>query len=450
MTNEFVKLQPQATELEELVLGAMMLEKDAVMTVLSILKAEMFYNGNYQHIYRSIEKLFYSGHPVDISTVANQLKSNGLLESVGGVHEVAQLTNRVGSAANVDYHSRIIYQKWLSREMIRISNLTIKDCYEDTTDILKLIEETAKQILFLSDIEATPNIDPSHRITKALQQIELAKKQGLITGIRTGLTDIDKITGGWQKQDLIVIAARPGAGKSALAIKFATEAAMADFPTIMFSLEMSETQIAMRELASEVRLKYSKLRKGEIDDWEQKRVIENFVNITDRKFFVDSSSKLSINILRTKLLKAISEKGIKLCIVDYLNLMEGDNNRNHSTADKISEICKELKRTAKQFNIPIILLAQLNRDVEKEGDKRPKLHHLKSSGAIEEYSDMVMLLYRPAYYQKENCDKPNSLFIDIAKHKQGATGDVEVYCEIEKNIISDLELKFVSPAKPPF
>ena len=161
MTNEFVKLQPQATELEELVLGAMMLEKDAVMTVLSILKAEMFYNGNYQHIYRSIEKLFYSGHPVDISTVANQLKSNGLLESVGGVHEVAQLTNRVGSAANVDYHSRIIYQKWLSREMIRISNLTIKDCYEDTTDILKLIEETAKQILFLSDILFTLNVGNS-------------------------------------------------------------------------------------------------------------------------------------------------------------------------------------------------------------------------------------------------------------------------------------------------
>lgn len=440
MTNTDVMLygkqQPQATELEEIVLGAMLLESESVMKVLSILKAEMFYVQKHQLIFQSVKQLFEQHKPIDIATVTEQLRFNNQLEIIGGAYEIAELTNRIGSTANVEYHSRIIYQKYLSRELIRINSAVINTTYADTVDIHELIDTTVKEIIALQDIEATPDTTPANRLNKAFEQIKLAMQtKDVVTGIKSGLYSIDRITGGWQKQDLIIVAARPGAGKSALAIHFGE---YSEVPTMMFSLEMSDTQIAMREVAMEAHLKYSKLRKGEVENNEYVFARDAGKRINERKFYIDSSSKLSISILRTKLTKAIFEKGIKLLVIDYLNLMEGEQNRNQTTADKISEICKDLKRMAKQFDIPIILLAQLNRDVEKEADKKPQLHHLKSSGAIEEYADIVLLLYRPAYYKKENCDEPNALYIDIAKHKQGGTGVVNVWCEIEKNIIKDL------------
>ena len=443
------KLQPSAVEVEKIVLGSMLLERDAVIGAISLLHPEMFYHEHHSFIFKAIKKLFAAHKPVDIETVSNQLKADATLDIIGGAYQIAELTNRIGSTANIEYHCLIIHQKWISREMIRIASKTVQLGYEDTTDIHQLVEDTAKQIISLSQIESTPDTTPATRITKAISQIQLAKSTGnVITGISSGLYVVDKIIGGWQNQDLIIIAARPGAGKSALAIHFAASAAESGSPVMMFSLEMSDTQIAMREIAMQNRLKYSRLRKGEIDEMEMSRIIKS-ESIEQRNFYVDSSSKLSIAILRTKVMKAIYDKGIKLVVIDYLNLMEGEQNRNQTTADKISEITKELKRMAKQFNIPIILLAQLNRDVEKETDKQPQLHHLKSSGAIEEYSDVVLLLYRPAYYQKEKCEKPNSLFIDIAKHKQGSTGAVEVYCEIENNIFRD-DLKMKPIQKAPF
>lgn len=429
------KMQPQALELERLVLGAMMLERNGCVAAISFLRPEMFYHEHHQLIFKAINRLFNNHNPVDIETVTSQLRTDGVIDLVGGAFSIAELTNRVGSAANIEYHCLIIHQKWIARELIRIGSTTIQKGYEDTTDIFELVEDSAKQIISLSQLESTPDTTPSARITKAIKQIQLAKETGnVVTGISSGLYKVDKIIGGWQKQDLIVIAARPGAGKSALAIFFAAQASVEN-PVLMFSLEMSDTQIAMRELAMANRLKYSRLRKGEVDSIDMKNIM-NTGNIEQRNFYVDSSSKLSIAILRSKLMKAIYEKGIKLVVVDYLNLMEGESN-NQNTVDKVTEITKQLKRIAKQFDIPIILLAQLNREVEKESDKKPQLHHLKSSGAIEEYSDVVLLLFRPAYYQKEKCETPNLLMIDIAKHKQGSTGGVEIYCEIEHNVFAD-------------
>lgn len=432
------KLQPQAIEIEEMIIGAMLIERDACISALNLLREEMFYSPVNALVFKAISSLFLAHAPVDIGTVTNQLKKEGNIEKVGGAFGVAEFTNRVGSSANTEYHCLIIQQKYLGREIIRISSIAIKDGYEETTDILELINTTAKNILKLAQIEGDRDISPVIRVNKALNQMRLAKETGnAITGIKSGLYSIDKITGGWQNQDLIIIAARPGAGKSALAINFASDSGV---PTLFFSLEMSDEQIALREMGRGAKLKYTKMRKGEVDSMEFEAAHQQGQLIADGQLYVDSSSKLTIQILRTKLLKAIYEKGIKLVVIDYLNLMEGEQNRNQTTADKISEIVKELKRLAKTLNIPIILLAQLNREVEATESKKPELHHLKSSGAIEEYADMVLLLYRPAYYFKgdfKDCPEPNKLVIKIAKHKQGGTGEVECYCEIDKNIIRD-------------
>lgn len=438
-------LPPQAIELEEVILGACMLDEDALISTMGILTPDMLYKPVNVEIFKAICRLSAQNKPVDILTVTEQLKTSETLEEVGGSYYVSGLTDRVGSSANIEYHCRIVQQKYFSRKLIEISYNSVKEAYKDSGDILELMDDTAKKIISLLQVEGTPNVEPANRITKAIAQIERAMQTGNhITGIKSGINDIDKITGGWQNQDLIVIAARPGAGKSALALEFARSAVLNNVPTWYFSLEMSDTQLAMRELGREARVRYSKLRKGEIDRLDFNGIMGFVDELSNRPLYVDSSSRLSISILRTKLLKAIHEKGIKFAIIDYLNLMESEI-RSTNTVDKISEICKELKRLAKQLDIPIILLAQLNRDVEKETDKRPKLHHLKGSGAIEEYSDMVMFLYRPAYYHKDPnvpCMEPNTLYIEIAKHKQGAVGDVKTYCEIEKNIITDWTEQF--------
>lgn len=445
----FGKLQPQARDLEEAVLGACMLEQECLLNVLAVLKFDMFYVSAHQHTFKAISSLFQANKPVDILTVCDELRKMGELESVGGAFWVSELTNNVASAANVEYHARIIYQKYLSRELIRIGSDVIKRAYSDETDIFELIDETSKNLLFISDVKSNPDAEPSKRYEKAINKISLAMQNGnSITGIASKLTELDKLTGGWQDEDLITIACRPGGGKTALAIKLATSAAEENVPTWMFSLEMSDTQIAMRELGMSSQLKYAHLRKGQINRDEFMQMTDKLDVLCNQPFYVDSASHLNIQTFRSKLVKAIYEKGIKFAIVDYVNLMEGDAGTKYfSPTDKISDITRELKRCAKQFHIPIVLLAQLNRDVEKETDKRPKLHNLKSSGAIEENSDIVLLLYRPAYYDKNAVDEngnseANSLYIDVAKHKQGGTGEIKTYCEIEKNIIKDFPVPF--------
>lgn len=426
---------PQAKDVEQVILGACMLDKGALISALSIMDSEMFYDGFNGAIFKAIKHLSDQNKPVDIITVVSELKENKQLPESGAWY-ISGLTDHVSSVANIEYHCRIVQQKYLSRKLIEICHKTAKEAYEDVCDILELLNDTAKKIINLQQIESTSIIEADGRIVGSMAKIITATTSGnTTTGIPSKLQGLDKIIGGWQNQDLIVIAGRPGAGKSAVAINFAINAGV---PVYMFSLEMSDVQIGMRELGMLSNIKYSKLNRGEINHMDYNHVVTVSEIAKNRPFYVDSSSKLNISILRTKIIKAINEKGIKLVIIDYLNLM-GSESRSINMADKISEIVMEIKRMAKQFEIPIILLAQLSREVEKEGDKRPKLHHLKSSGAIEEYSDIVLLLYRPAYYYKESKpgDEPNTLYIDIAKHKQGAVGEVKVFCEIEKNLISD-------------
>ena len=440
----FGKLPPSSVELEEAVLGAMMLEKDGFLVAISILRAEMFYVEANQSIFEAMLKLFGKNRPIDLLTVVDQLRNDGKIDEIGGALTITELTNRVTSTANIEFHCRIIYQKYLGRELIKIGNRAIKDGFDDTKDILEVIDEISRTVLLLSNVESTPNTEPVNRMMNVMNTIEKAMVSGkTLTGVPCGYRDIDIITGGWQDEDLIVIAGRPGMAKSAVALNFATNAAEQGFPTYFFSLEMSDTQLALREIASKTNIKYSKLRKGEIDQVELASVAKQAEFISNIPLYVDSTPSLNITTLRAKIMKAIHEKNIKLVVIDYLSYLENDSKfKGQSTADSITETIKELKKIARQFKLPIILLSQLNREVEKEASKRPQLHHLKSSGGIEEGADLVMLLYRPSYYDEKakdqyNNSEENSLYVDMAKHKQGATGEVKLWVDIGKNIIKD-------------
>lgn len=453
------KMPPQAIELEEAVLGACMLERDAVHVALGVLTSEMFYKEENKKVFQAIVDLFHRGNPVDQLTVSEQLRKDGNMELVGGAYYVSELTNRVASGANVEYHSRIVHQKFIGRELIRICTNVTRDAFDDTTDTFELLENATKDFLKLDNVQGGGNLEPHHRVTLALAQIEKAMQNKSVTGVPSGSREIDLLTGGWQNQDLITVGARPGAGKTAWIIWLARNAASVietnelndefhPFPTVVFSLEMSKTQIAIRELGMDNSIKYSKLRTGKINDDEFQRIVFGTEKIQDCPVYYDDDSFLTPTLLRSKLLKLKSEKNVRFCIIDYLNLMKYDGSSKVSRYDQISDIVRDTKRIAKELDIPIVLLCQLNREVEKESkDKRPRLHHLRDAGTIEEASDIVMLLYRPGYYMDKIPDFPrmdangepedNAFYIDFAKHKQGATGDVKLYTEIEKNIFRD-------------
>lgn len=453
------KIPPQARDIEEAVLGACLLERDAVYAALGILLPEMFYVDAHGKVFDVIKDLFNRGNPVDQLTVVEALRKSGSIDSVGGAYAVMELTNRVASGANVEYHSRIIHQKFIARELIRISAELTRDAFDDTADIFELLERATREFLKLDNVSGGGNLEPHHRVSLALAQIEKAMQNKNVTGVPTGSNAIDSLTGGWQRQDLITIGARPGAGKTAFVIWLARNAAefcetiegetVRPFPVAFFSLEMSKTQVAMRELGMDNSVKYSKLRTGKISEDEFQQVVFGTSRIEDCPVYVDDDSILTPMLLRSKLLKMKNEKGVQLAIIDYLNLMKFDGDKRTTRYDQVSEIIREVKRIAKELDIPIILLCQLNRDVEKDSktDKRPRLHHLRDAGTIEEASDIVMLLYRPAYYMENIPDFPkhnalgepedNAFYIDFAKHKQGATGEVRLYTEIEKNIFRD-------------
>lgn len=431
---------PNATDLEIGVLGAAMMDRGALITVLDILKPKNLYDSSHRKIMIVMSDLFSRGLPVDLGGVINELQKRKELEQCGGKSGIYDIVSSLISISHYEFHCRIIYQKYLYRELIRISNETILTAISEDGDIFEVIDSTSKAILRLADIEGGSNTEPANRLGKALKQIELARIGGNpIIGIPSGLRDLDKVTGGWQKQDLITLAGRPGSGKSALALSIAKAAAKAKHPVLMFSLEMADTQIGMREISMQTGKKYSKLRKGEVTDTDFGEILIGIQQLEQLPIYVDSHYSLNISRARVKLMKAISEKKVELLIIDYLNHMDSEG-KSYNKNSEYSEITKQLKRIAKQFDIPVILLCQLNRQVEATEGKRPLLHHLKDSGGIEENSDMVLLLYRPEYYYKDSaipCPEPGIIYIDVAKHKQGATGDVKVACDMPTNLIFD-------------
>jgi len=438
-TMVYGKLPPQAKDLEEAVLGAIMLEKSAFDTVVEILKPECFYVEAHQRIYRAMQSLAQKSQPIDILTVVEELKRKEELEMIGGPYYVTKLTNMVVSTANIDAHSRIILQKFIQRELIRISGEIISDSYEDSTDVFDLLDDAESTLFEITKNHLRKNFDPIDRVlVKTIQRIEdMRHKNEDITGVPSGFASLDRVTYGWQSTDLVILAARPSVGKTAFALNLARNAAL--HPTKptgvgLFSLEMSAGQLVQRILAAESEILMEKIARGKLEEHEMKQLYAKGIQrLGQAPIFIDDTPALNIFELRAKCRRLKNKHNIGMVIIDYLQLMSGTGeNRNANREQEISKISRDLKGLAKELGIPIIALSQLSREVEKrkEGNKMPQLSDLRESGAIEQDADMVMFLYRPEYYDITSNEMGESnrgeTHVRIAKHRNGSLETIKL------------------------
>ena len=429
----FGHLQPQALDIEKAVLGALMVDKDAFSMVSEVLHPETFYDPRHQKIYTAIQTLNMDEKPVDFMTDADQLERQGDLESVGGAPYIVELSSRVASSANIEYHAHIIAQKYLARQLIPFASEIETKAFDPTVDVDELMQAAEGSLFELSRKNMRQDftqIDPV--IKQAVDAITKASaNDGGITGIYTKL---DEVTSGWQRSDLIIIAGRPAMGKTSFALSLAKNAAV-DYkiPIGFFSLEMNNVQLVNRLISNTCRIKGSKILNGQLapDEWE--RLDKNLVQLTGAPIYIDDTPGLSVFELRTKARRLVREKGVQIIMIDYLQLMNANGMRFNNRQEEVSTISRSLKGLAKELDIPIIALSQLNRTVEnREGQgidgKRPQLSDLRESGAIEQDADMVVFVHRPEYYHILQDEKGNNLKgmaqIIIAKHRKGATKDV--------------------------
>lgn len=422
------KLPPQATDLEEVVLGAIMIEKDAFMYVSSFLKAEMFYRDSHQKIYNSCFQLFSSGDPIDMATVVAKLRSNGELDMIGGAYAIAELTSRVSSSANIEFHARIIMQKYMQREIIRINTESIQSAYEDTTDVLELSERLQMEIYKLNDFKNGKKVRLASDII-AERILEYHKKPtGSITGMSSGISSLDHLTNGWQKGDLIIIAGRPAMGKTAFVLTCAKTPAKAGKPVLIEELEMTSEQLIDRLISGESGINQDDILRHNLDAFDFAVLDEKLKNIIASKIFVDDTAGQNIVGLRSKAILHKQKYGIELIIVDYLQLMEVEEKKGQNREQGLGAISRGLKKIAKELNVPVIALSQLSRAVEERADKTPRLSDLRESGSIEQDADMVIFLLRPEYYgikEYEGESTKQLCLAIIAKNRQGV-------CDIAK------------------
>ena len=432
----FGKVQPQALPFEEAVLGALMLDREALPTVMDVLKPESFYLEAHQEIYRAIIKLFERSLPVDLLTVAEELRKSGDLAKVGGSYYLAQLTNKIASGANIEYHARIIAEKHIQRELIRVSSATIREAYEDTTDVFTLLDNTEKGLFGITQNNLSRTFESmgvlSSRVLRHLEEVS-QKAEGL-TGVPSGFTDLDRLTSGWQSSDLIIVAARPGMGKTAFVLSMALNASK-DFGkgVAIFSLEMANTQLVQRLISAESEIPGSKMRNGKLEDYEWHQLQSTVERLNNVPIFIDDTPAINIFELRAKCRRLKMQHDIQIIIIDYLQLMSGasEGNRNSNREQEIAGISRALKSLAKELHVPVIALSQLSRAVEvRGGSKRPQLSDLRESGSIEQDADMVMFIYRPEYYQIFEDESGNSLKgiveLIVAKHRHGALATIKL------------------------
>jgi replicative DNA helicase len=454
--NELGKIPPQATDLEEAVLGALMLEKNALNDVIDILKPESFYRDTHQKIYAAIQELFQKSEPIDILTVTAELRKRGELELVGGAYYVSFLTNRVASSANIVFHARIISQKHILRELIRISSETIRESYEESTDVFELLDKAERDLFTVAQGNIRKDYDTMADVLKlAIEQIEAAKKNvDGVSGVPTGFTALDRVTAGWQRSDMIIIAARPGMGKTAFVLSMARNIAV-DFniPVAIFSLEMASVQLVNRLISGETGIRGEKIRKGNLEDHEFTQLHTRLKKLSKAPIFIDDTPSLSVFELRAKARRLKSKHNIEIIIIDYLQLMTAASDKGGGNREQeISMISRSIKTIAKELNIPIIALSQLSRAVEtRGGDKRPMLSDLRESGAIEQDADIVSFLYRPEYYDIQQDEDGNSWAdigqVIIAKHRNGALETVSLKFVKEFAKFENLDKSYGDPGE---
>ena len=442
------KLQPQAIELEEAVLGALMIDNESLSDTIDSLQPEYFYNPDNQKIFEAIINLFNNSKPVDILTVSEELKRMDALDSVGGMIYISQLTNNISSSSNTEFHARIIAEKFIKRSLISISNNIIGDAFNDTIDIFDLLNTAEEKLFNVTEGTLRKSYDKMSILIKgALDNIEvLRQKEDGLSGVPSGFVKLDRVTSGWQNSDLVIVAARPGMGKTAFALSMARNIAINHEKAIgFFSLEMSSEQLVSRLIASEAELSASKLRRGDLKDYEMVQLHEKIKQLSDAQIYIDDTPALTVFELRAKARRLVKNHNVEIIIIDYLQLMSAGGNAGNREQE-ISTISRSLKGIAKELKIPVIALSQVNRGVESRtgtGSKRPMLSDLRESGAIEQDADIVTFIYRPEYYKiyewDNGDDSRSQAEIIIAKHRNGALENVRLKFTAEFAKFSDID-----------
>jgi replicative DNA helicase len=425
------RVPPQAMDVEVAVLGAMLIEKEAISKAIEILDDSAFYKPAHQSIYRAMMALFERSEPVDLITMTEELRRRGELEKIGGEYYLTELTSQVSSAANVDYHAHIVLEKALMRQLIHSSSEVINRAYSETEDALGLLDEAEQKIFDISEQRMKKSFvsmnTAVHKTMDVLQSIH-GKHSG-VTGVPAGFADLDSLTGGFQQSDLIIVAGRPSQGKTALALSIARNASVLhDIPIGIFSLEMSVQQLVMRLMCAEARVDAHKVRTGRLPEDEWKKLSTSVGRLYKAKIFIDDTPGLGILELRAKARRLKVEHDVGLVIVDYLQLMQGPKN-SQSREQEISAISRSLKALAKELNLPVVALSQLNRAVETRGDKRPALSDLRESGAIEQDADVVIFVHRPEMFgitEQDGEPTEGLAEIIIGKQRNGPTDSVKL------------------------
>ncbi|MGV8091705.1 MAG: replicative DNA helicase [Mangrovibacterium sp.] len=450
---QYGKLPPQALDVEEAVLGALMLERDAYVTVADIIDTDSFYKDEHRKIFEAIKYLSTHERPVDLLMVTQELKNRNQLEEVGGPLYITQLTSRVASAAHIEFHARIIAQKYIQRELIRVSSEIQVKAYDSTIDVDDLIDFSETSLFKVAEGNIKKETLPIKPILReAARQIEeAARREDGLSGIPSGFTALDRITSGWQKTDLVIIAARPAMGKTAFVLSMARNMAVEHRkPVAVFSLEMSSVQLVNRLIAAETELGSEKIKNGRLAEWEWEHFNRKLSILEEAPMFIDDTPALSIFEFRAKCRRLKLQHDIGVVIVDYLQLMTAGTDGRGNREQEVSLISRSLKAIAKELDIPILALSQLNRSVESREGKRPQLSDLRESGAIEQDADLVLFIHRPEYYGITEDENGNSLLgiaeIIVAKHRNGSVGDVQLafkkqqvkFCDLESTIPEEI------------
>ncbi len=448
-------LPPQSLETERLVLGALMIDKDAFTVVSEILRPETFYEPRNQKVFAAIQTLSLNEHPVDMLTVTEQLKRDGTLEEVGGEMYIYELTAPVASSAHVEYHARILAQKFLARQLISFASVIETKAFDESNDIEVVMQEAEGSLFELSQKNMRQDytqIDPIVKRAVEIMQLAAANTGGL-TGVASGFTKLDEMTSGWQKSDLVILAGRPAMGKTSFALSIAKNIAVDNrVPTAFFSLEMSNVQLVNRLISNTCEIDSKKVMNGQLNEAEWARLDKNIRKLDGAPLYLDDTPGLSIFELRTKARRLVREKGVQIIMIDYLQLMNANGARFGNRQEEVSTISRSLKQLAKELDIPVIALSQLNRSVEQRDSndgKRPQLSDLRESGAIEQDADMVIFVHRPEYYHIYHDEQGNDLHgmaqIIIAKHRKGAVGDVLLHFRGQYTRFANPEDNYVPP-----
>ena len=450
---ELGKVPPQALELEEAVLGAIMLEKNAIVEVMDILKPESFYKEEHQKIFQAIIDLSSSDKAIDILTVTEELRKRNQLEEIGGPLYITQLTSRVASAAHVDFHSRIVAQKFIQRELIRVSSEIQNRAFDDSIDVNDLLDFSESELFNVAQSNIKKETTKINLLIKeAINQIEEAgKREDSLIGVPSGFTKLDRLTSGWQKSDLVIIAARPSMGKTALVLTMARSMAVLNKKSVaIFSLEMSSLQLVNRLIVAETELPSDRIRNGRLKDYEWEQLDYKINSLLEASIYIDDTPAISIFELRAKCRRLKRQHDIDIIIIDYLQLMSGTTDIRGNREQEVSNISRALKGIAKELDVPVIALSQLNRSVEiRSGSKRPQLSDLRESGAIEQDADMVIFIHRPEKYGFLEDEEGNSLKglaeIILAKHRNGPIGEIMLRFKDEFAKFVDLDVDYIAP-----